>query len=158
MGAMSAAIACSDPRGVVAVVDDDPEIRRALGDWLALAGFAGCGHASAESLLAELDADGGGLRLGGDARDARDADPGLLLGAVLDVSLPGVSGVDLARTLRGRAPELPLALITALSAEELRRFGQAPAGVACLRKPFELEALEAALGARLFPAADGPAA
>lgn len=153
---MSAAIACSEPRGVVAVVDDDPEIRRALGDWLALAGFEGSGHASAESLLAALDADDGKLRLGD---DGRAGDPGRILGAVLDVSLPGVSGVALARQLRRLAPELPLALITALSAEELRCFGCAPAGVRCLHKPFELEALEAALGAGLFPAAaGGPAA
>jgi FixJ family two-component response regulator len=139
-----------DPCGVVAVVDDDAEIRQALGDWLVLAGLEGAAHGSAESLLAALAGGGGRLALG---RDDAAAAPRRLLGAVLDVNLPGASGVELARLLRGLAPELPVALITALSAEELGRFGRPPAGVPCLHKPFDLEALEAALGARLFPSA-----
>src|SRR5262245_27859385 len=63
------------------VVDDDAVIRQNLARMLAKAGFACVGHASAESFL-----------------QRKDADPPALL--VLDVRLPGMSGLDLMRLIR----------------------------------------------------------
>jgi len=68
-----------------------------------------------------------------------------LVGAVLDVNLPGVNGIDLAVMLRDMAPELPITIITALHDDERVRYGQPPLGIRCLRKPFDLDALEDAL-------------
>jgi FixJ family two-component response regulator len=140
-------------RGVVALVDDDPEIREALGGWLLLCGLEGAPHASAESLLAALLDQGGRLEL---RVEGVHAAARRLLGAVVDVKLPGRSGVDLARLLRQRAPALPLALVTALSDEEIACYGNPPADVRCLRKPFELDALESALGALFTSRAGEP--
>ena len=129
---MSHGFPLSASRGVVAVVDDDPEIRQALAAWLGLCGLQGAEHPSAERLLAVLlDQDG---------------QP--------ELRAEGVHATAL--RLRGLAPGLPLALATALPEDETARYGAPPAGVRCLRKPVELDALEAALGTLFPPGAGEP--
>jgi len=130
------------PLGFVAIVDDDPHISRALGSWLELHGLRAAHHVSAESLLQAIH--------GADGRPVLKigfSDPEFfpLLGAVLDLNLPGGTGFELARTLRQMAPDLPIAIITALNVEERLRFGSPPPGIQCLKKPFGLDALEDAL-------------
>lgn len=61
-----------------------------------------------------------------------------LAAALLDINLPGVTGV-----------ELPIILITVLRDEECVCYSYPPAGILCLKKPFDLDALENALNTLL---------
>ena len=79
---------------LIAVVDDDEEVRRALGRLLRSAGFAVLPFETAEQFLAN--------------------DPGDTDCLVADVCLPGMSGTDLEDHLARSAPRLPVVLITAL--------------------------------------------
>lgn len=128
--------------GIVAIVDDDPHISRALAMWLALHGLGATEHTSAESLLREIHQAGGRLRLTTGAGHPR-ALP--LVGAVLDLNLSSANGFELAGSLLCLAPALPIVIVTALRAEERLRFGYPPPGVRYLKKPFDLAALEDAL-------------
>jgi DNA-binding response OmpR family regulator len=136
------AVDTSRPRGIVAIVDDDPQISRALGMWLELHGLRATHHISAESLLQSVRQENGRLTL-----HIGVSNPLVfpLVGAVLDLNLPGATGFELAQSLRQLAPDLPIAIITALREEERLRYGSPPPGIRCLKKPFDLDALEDAL-------------
>jgi len=128
--------------GIVAIVDDDPYISCALGMWLELYGLRAAHHTSGESLLQAIHQEEGRLvvniAVGNDVELP-------LIGAILDLNLPGVTGIELAHTLRDLAPELPLTIITALRDDERARYGNPPPGICCLKKPFDLDLLEDAL-------------
>ena len=83
----------STPREVVAVVEDDDALRRALGRLLRAAGFEPALFQSAEDYLA--------------------ASPAPLC-LVLDVGLPGISGLELQERLRATGNPPPIIIITAL--------------------------------------------
>jgi FixJ family two-component response regulator len=110
--------------GVVAVVDDDEGVRRALQRVLETAGFTAETFDSAESMLA-----------------ADAASRALCL--VLDIHLPGMSGVALARHLVSTGINLPVIFITARDSADprWREVGAAD----FLVKPFRAEALVAAV-------------
>jgi DNA-binding response OmpR family regulator len=127
-------------RGIVAIVDDDPQISHALGLWLELHGLRATHHMTGESLLHTLRS--GLLPLHTDSSGPAEF---RLVGAVLDLNLPGITGIELACTLRGLSPQLPLAIVTALRDDERVRYGNPPSGIRCLKKPFDLDALEDAL-------------
>ena len=131
-------------RGMIAIVDDDANISYALKSWLALYDIEVTLHESAESLLNHLhandhDHDLTVLRLG-----TFDATYVPLLGAILDVNLPGMTGFELAKALRQLNPQLPLAMMTALSPSERKKYATM-SNITCLTKPFDLNALENAL-------------
>ena len=115
--------------GVVAIVDDDPQISMALKSWVDLLGLQATVHLSGESLL----------------KACRDEHP-RLVGAVLDLDLPGVCGFELARLLRHAVPGLPIVIVTGMPEMERIHFGTPPSGITCLSKPFDLDAIEQALG------------
>ena len=112
----------------IAVVDDDPAVRKALARLLRGAGFGVVTFPSAEDFLA----------LGEDDR------PDCL---VLDISLRGMSGLELRARLAEAGDRTPVVFVTAhddvLTQKGLR---EAP-GVPCLRKPFDESLLFEALGA-----------
>jgi FixJ family two-component response regulator len=128
--------------GVVVVVDDDQHILDALGMWLDQRQQNAAYYHSGESLLQAIDLTQGQLMLRGNASHPQAR---LVVGAVLDLNLPGITGVALAKSLRQLAPTMPLAIITALRADERMRYGQVSEGIEILQKPFDLDALEAAL-------------
>jgi FixJ family two-component response regulator len=100
---------------VVAVVDDDEDVAGALASLVESMGHVGETFASADAFLARADA------------------PIDLV--ISDVQMPGTSGVDLARILRGRG--LPVILITAFPSAEIERQAREE-GVRCfMRKPFD---------------------
>ena len=136
-------------RKIVAVVDDDPGILRALVSWLDYHQLRATHHSSGESLLSLLRHKDGNLLM---TLGVMDAVPFGLAGAVLDVNLSGISGMEVARRLRALCPNLPIVVVTALPQDDLERYGALPEGVQCLRKPFDLDALEAAL----FPLLEQP--
>jgi FixJ family two-component response regulator len=115
---------------IVAVVDDDESVRESLPDLIREFGFAAHAFSSAEAFLAS---------------DIVSQTRCL----VLDIAMPGMSGLDLQRELKGRETEIPIIFITAQKEEALREraFEQGAAGF--LLKPFSdtslLEGLNAAL-------------
>ena len=117
-------------RSLVAVVDDDESVRESLPDLLRQFGFAAQAFSSAEAFLAsEL--------------------VGRTSCLVLDVAMPGMSGLDLQEELERRRLGIPIVFITANGDEMVRPRVLAGGATACLFKPFSdnalLQALEAAL-------------
>src|SRR5262245_20392579 len=84
----------ADPTPFVAVVDDDPAFRKAVGRLLRAAGFRVEELASAEEFLTYRRPDA----------------PGCL---VLDLQMPGVDGLELQRRLVAADAALPIVFITA---------------------------------------------
>lgn len=112
----------STTTGLVLVADDDAAIRRSLERGLRLSGFS--------VLLAE---DGpGALRL------LAEQTPDVL---VLDVSMPGLTGTEVCRSLRARGDETPVLMLSALDEVADRVAGLQAGADDYLVKPFALEEL-----------------
>ncbi|AWI28100.1 response regulator transcription factor [Streptomyces sp. ICN441] len=125
-------------RGRVLVVDDDAAIRRSLARALRLGGFS-----------VELAEDGRSALLGvGDRR------PDVI---VLDVSMPGISGIEVCRTLRADGDDVPVLMLSALDETTDRIAGLQAGADDYLVKPFALQELVLRLEAllRRRPPADG---
>ena len=122
-----------DSQGVIAVVEDDFGMREALTRMLKAAGFEARAYGSAEAFL----------------ECGSFADLNCL---VVDVHLPGASGIDLQRRLTEDGEARPVVFITAHDTPRLRREAEELGAVAFLAKPFEgrvlLGAVREALGQR----------
>src|SRR5918996_1091629 len=112
----------SDPKPVVFVVDDDASIREALTSLIRSVGLGVETFGSA------------GEFLNGQRPDA----PGCL---VLDVRLPGVSGLDLQRELAAAQIDLPIIFITGHGDIPMTVRAMRAGAVEFLTKPFEEEML-----------------
>ncbi|WP_330297990.1 response regulator transcription factor [Streptomyces sp. NBC_00503] len=108
--------------GRVLVADDDAAIRRSLERGLRLSGFT--------VLLAE-DGPRALERLAGSGADM----------VVLDVSMPGLSGIEVCRALRTRGDETPVLMLSALDEVADRVAGLQAGADDYLVKPFALEEL-----------------
>ncbi|MDX6402438.1 MAG: hypothetical protein QOF27_3044 [Gaiellaceae bacterium] len=62
--------------------------------------------------------------------------------AVLDVMMPGMTGLDVAKALRAEQPALPIILLTARTEEADVRAGFAAGATAYVTKPFSPQELE----------------
>ncbi|MFM7627568.1 MAG: response regulator [Gammaproteobacteria bacterium] len=110
--------------GQILIVDDDRELAGMLGEYLAREGF-GVDHAmDAEAALSAL-----ALR-----------EPDLV---ILDVMLPGRSGLDLLRELRAGCPRLPVLMLTARGDPVDRIVGLELGADDYLPKPFDPRELAA---------------
>ncbi len=114
----------------ISIVEDDASIRRALERFCSSAGYDTESFDSAEAFLAAN----------------RDDHSGCL---ILDVQLPGMSGMDLHAELLTSSKPIPVVMMTAREDEAAREQAVAAGVVACLRKPFHtdrlLEAVKKAL-------------
>ncbi|WP_420997316.1 response regulator [Cupriavidus sp. 30B13] len=113
---------------LVSVVDDDESVREALPDLLREFGYAVRAFPSAEAFL------------GSDCV----SQTGCL---ILDIAMPGMSGLELQRALRLRGRTIPIVFITAHGDEAVGPYVLAQGAVACLLKPFSEASLLAALSA-----------
>ena len=113
-------------RPVVCVVDDDASLLRALKRLLGAAGFAVEPFASAEEFLER----------------AHPAKPECL---VLDVRLGGMSGFELQDRLVACGASIPIIFITAHDDAATRERARKAGALAYLRKPFDDQALLAAI-------------
>ncbi|MEU3828999.1 response regulator [Streptomyces sp. SID486] len=120
----------------VLVVDDDPEVRAALEDGLALEGFTVRGAADGHAALATV------------AHWEPDA-------LVLDVMMPVVDGLAVCRRLRALGDRTPILVLTALDAVSDRVDGLDAGADDYLVKPFSLVELAARLRALLRRAGPG---
>ncbi|MDE2198644.1 MAG: response regulator [Rhodospirillales bacterium] len=123
---------------LILVVDDDARLRGLLERYLAENGFR--------------------VTTAQNAAEARDqlrfVQPDLL---VLDVMMPGESGLDLTQSLRREHAELPVLLLTARGAPEDRIMGFEAGADDYLAKPFEPKELLLRIRAMLRRAAPAPA-
>lgn len=107
---------------IVAIVDDDEPLREALGSVMKAAGFSPRTFASAEEFLA-----------------CDDCDETACL--ILDVRLPGISGIELQKQLAGANRRLPIIFVTAHGDASLRDSLMRAGASAFLYKPVRSDAL-----------------
>jgi FixJ family two-component response regulator len=121
------------PKVRVAIVDDEVPVRTALGRLLRLAHYEVTLFPSGEAFLESLEI------------QTPDC-------VVLDVNMPGMSGLDVQRRLRSVAISIPAIFITCGEDVSLAREVLEGGAVDLLRKPFSnhdlLEAIRGALGKR----------
>jgi DNA-binding response OmpR family regulator len=115
--------------GVVLVVDDDVMIRDVVGRYLGRAGYRVAVAGDGEEAL----------------RMAADTPPDLV---VLDLMLPGIPGLEVARLLRNECP-VPIVMLTALGEEEDRIVGLEQGADDYITKPFSPRELVLRVGSVL---------
>jgi FixJ family two-component response regulator len=117
-------------RLLVSVVDDDQSVRESLPDLLNELGYAVQAFSSPEEFLAS---------------EALDRSKCL----VLDIAMPGMTGIDLQRKLKQQGKTIPIVFVTASRNEAVRSRVLALGAAECLYKPFSDTALLAALNSAL---------
>jgi len=117
-------------RPSVLVVDDDPAIREALDRALRLEGFDVSTRSDGPEALETVE----------------ESAPDVM---VLDVTMPGLTGVEVVRRLRAGGHELPICVLSARDELADRVEGLRAGADDYLVKPFELEELVARLHALL---------
>ena len=119
-------------RPLLSVVDDDESVRESLPDLLKEFGFTVRAFSCAEEFLSSDSV-------------------GQTKCLILDVVMPGMSGLELQRELRRSGKEIPVIFITAQKDEAIRNQAFKYGAVRFLCKPFSdtalLEALNAAVPA-----------
>lgn len=117
-------------RKLLCVVDDDEMLRESLPDLLRECGFAARAFASGPEFLTSDHVD-----------ETRCL--------ILDVAMPGMSGLDLQKELKHRGQAIPIIFITGHKDEETRNQALRQGAVKFLYKPFSdgdlLDAVNAAL-------------
>jgi two-component system, LuxR family, response regulator FixJ len=108
---------------IIAVVDDDESVRESLAGLAESVGYEAALFASAEEFL----------------RSAGDWDS--LACLILDVRLPGMSGVELYAQLAGSRRSIPTIVITAHADPEVDTWAGKAGVMALLYKPFQPEIL-----------------
>jgi FixJ family two-component response regulator len=111
---------------LIAVVDDETPVRTMLRRVLRLADYEVATFASGEEFLASLAA-------------------GPPACAVVDIHMPGLSGLDVELRMRAQNCRVPMVLITASDDPALDRSAAAAGAICLLRKPFSTDALLAAV-------------
>ena len=118
-------------RALVAVVDDDESVRESLPDLLNELGFATRAFSSAEEFLAS-----------GSLHQTKCL--------ILDIAMPGMTGLDLQRQLNDRERNIPIIFMTGQKDGAVRDQALDQGAVSFLFKPFSdtalLEALSKAVG------------
>jgi len=118
-------------KNLIAVVDDDELVRGALQRLLKASGLGTVSFGSAESLL----------------KSGQLPDIACL---IVDIRMPGMSGLELQAKLKAERCRIPIIFITAHGDAKMRTQAMRDGAVKFLAKPFDntvlLEAVHAALG------------
>src|SRR5438477_13192503 len=119
---------------LISIVDDDDSVRESLSGLIRSVGFRVMVFASAEEFL--------------NSNELRDTDC-----LILDVRMPGMSGLDLQRQLRAANSQIPIVFITSHTDDDARARALADGAVAFLYKPCRkevlLEAIDSALNRKV---------
>lgn len=107
---------------LVAIVDDDDDVREALSDLIVVLGLGCRMFDRAEALLAEYE-------------------PGAFDCIVTDVKMPGIDGFELLRRLRKAARSVPVIVVTSDSSPKTLVRALEGGAHACLTKPIEAHVL-----------------
>jgi FixJ family two-component response regulator len=108
--------------GIIAIVDDDEPLREALGSVMKAAGFATNTFATAEEFL----------------ESATRRETACL---ILDVRLPGMSGIELQKRLADADSTVPIIFVTAHGDASLRDLVMRSGAAGFLNKPVRSDAL-----------------
>jgi len=123
----------------IALVDDEASVRVAMGRLLRLADYEVLPYASGEEFLAAL------------AENRPDC-------ALLDVHLPGMTGIQVQLRLRSGDSQLPVVFITASDDPSVERDALSAGGLCLLRKPFTSNQLLSCIESALHLDVAGPPA
>jgi len=125
---------------LIAIVDDDDDMREALSDLLLVLGLSNRAYDRAEALLAEYE-------------------PGAIDCVITDVRMPGMSGLELLGLLRSIDVAVPVIVITSDTNVKTRMQALEGGAHAFMTKPVEDDALlghlQSALGLDLSAGAGG---
>ena len=108
----------STDRRLIAIVDDDELFRRSLARLVRSAGFSVVTFGSAEDFLASADLDRAAC-------------------AILDMRLPGISGLELQQRLVTRPAPMPVVFVSAHDEGTTRVHALRTGATAFLNKPFD---------------------
>jgi two-component system response regulator FixJ len=122
---------------VIHVIDDDAAMRDSLAFLLDVNGFAPQVYESADAFL-------------------KGTGVGVARCVVSDIRMPGMNGVELVRTLKGRGSTCPVILITGHGDVSLAVEAMKAGAVDFIEKPFDDETLLGAIRAALGAGAPGP--
>jgi FixJ family two-component response regulator len=111
----------------IVIIDDDVLVRQALGDCVESAGYAVEGFGSAEEFLAS-----------GAMRTAACL--------IVDIQLPGITGLELQSKLAGAGNRLPIVFVSAQETNGNRDKAMRAGAYGFLSKPFRREDLLKILG------------
>jgi FixJ family two-component response regulator len=125
----------------IAVVDDDESVRRALRRFIDLLGFQVETFPTAEEFLESC-------RLPPSPRGDAVAEPFRCL--ILDVHLPGMSGLELQERLKAQGQDVAIIFITAYPNERARNQALEAGAVAFLHKPFDEQAFVDAINEGVY--------
>jgi FixJ family two-component response regulator len=121
-------------KSLVAVVDDDNSVRKALSRLLSSAGFLVEAYSGGEQFLESL------------AASVPDC-------AVVDLHMPNMNGLELQLRLAASGVHVPVIIITAHDEPSLRERAFADGALGYLTKPFSDEVLLEAVAAAMHPVA-----
>lgn len=107
---------------LIAIVDDDDDVREALADLLLVHGLSSRAYDRAESFLAQYA-------------------PGVFDCIVTDVRMPGMSGLDLLRHLRRLGDAVPVVVVTSDGSPKTRSQALEGGAHAFMTKPVDDAAL-----------------
>ena len=110
----------------VLIVDDDSGMAETLADILSVFGYAVTTASSAVTAV----------------RVVTQTRPDLVL---MDVRMPGLSGVEALKTMKALAPQMAVIMMTAFARENLAEEARRAAALAVLPKPLDMERLLALL-------------
>ena len=111
-----------EPQSLISVVDDDSSMTRMLTRVLSSAGFEVAVFHSAEEFLAAYA-----------MLETRCL--------VLDVDLPGMSGLDLQWRLKEAGQDVPIVFVSGHATEQTRQQALSHGAIGLLSKPFDIEEL-----------------
>ena len=117
-----ASVAKEEKRNVVAIVDDDEQVRDSLHDLMESAGFRSLEFASAEEFL-----------------NSGEREHTACL--ITDIRMPGMSGLELQTKLQQEHYSIHIIFITAQGDEKMRMQALRAGAVKFLTKPFDDEVL-----------------
>ena len=106
----------------ISIVDDDESMRCAVKSLVTSLGFAACTFASAEEFL----------------QSPRLDDTACL---ITDLQMPGLSGIELQKSLLAQDRHIPIIFMTAFSEERIRTRAMEAGALGFLSKPFESQTL-----------------
>ena len=115
---------------LISIVDDDDSLRNSLNNLIRSVGFRAQGFSSAEAFL----------------NSNQLPDTACL---ILDVRMPGMSGLDLQRQMVANNSRIPIVFITSHGDDNARTRALEAGAVAFLYKPFREEALLKAIDSAL---------
>lgn len=125
-------------KGRVLIIDDDEAMLSMITDYLETMGFFVQGFRSAVKAFEIL----------------RESQPNSTFDVVVsDINMPGLTGIDLLKTLQVLKPNLPVILISAFGGEKMKSVVQSEGAFRFLSKPFSLAELNQAVDAAVTKSA-----